>query len=172
MRELLVSAVGHGLEVTPLRAGMVRQLGDARVRVLHPPAPDWERPRVRNDDSVVLEVVHGDVAVLLTGDISTAVERAIAPLLTPARVRILKVAHHGSRSSSSQLLLDSWRPQFALISAGRGNNFGHPSPDVLRRLASIGARVLRTDRDGQITVESDGRDVRVSTFVPLVDPSG
>ena len=128
------------------------------VRVLHPPAPDWERVRVRNDDSVVLEVVHGDVAVLLTGDVSADVERAILP--QPHRLRasrILKVGHHGSRTSTSEALLDAWRPQIALISCGRGNSFGHPAPDVVRRLESRGIQIFRTDRDGQITVGTDGR---------------
>jgi competence protein ComEC len=138
--------------------------GELRARVLHPPPPDWERRRVRNDDSVVVEIVYRDVAVLLLGDISAEVEQEILPRLTQARTRILKVAHHGSRTSSSVELLAAWRPQFALISAGRGNTFGHPAPEVLRRLEEIGAHVYRTDRDGQITLETDGHDIIVETF--------
>jgi competence protein ComEC len=153
-----------GGRVETLRTGGERAFGEARIRVLHPPAPDWERPRVRNDDSVVVEVRYRDVAIVLTGDISADIEREILPRLSPARVRILKVAHHGSRTSSSIQLLESWRPQFALISAGRGNSFGHPTPEVLRRLASIGATILRTDRDGQIAVETDGRTVRATRY--------
>ncbi|HET9191663.1 MAG TPA: DNA internalization-related competence protein ComEC/Rec2 [Vicinamibacterales bacterium] len=147
-----------------LRAGESFSWGDARVRVLHPPEPDWERPRVRNDDSVVLEVMCGDVAMVLTGDVGAEVERDIVPQLTPARIRILKVGHHGSRTSSSSLLLEAWRPQIALISAGRGNTFGHPAPEVIERLESIGAQIYRTDRHGQITVESDCRTAFVRTF--------
>jgi len=139
-------------------------LAGLRVRVLHPPEPDWERPRVRNDDSVVLEVTRGDVAILLLGDVSAEIERALVPQLTPARVRVLKVAHHGSRTSTSQELLDAWHPQLAIISAGRGNAFGHPSPDVLDRLESAGTRVLRTDRDGEITLTTDGRELRWTTY--------
>jgi len=136
-----------------------------RWRVLHPPEPDWERRRIRNDDSVVLEVVLGDVAMLFTGDVGAAVERAIVPRLTAAPIRVLKVAHHGSRTSTSRELLEAWRPQLALISAGRGNTFGHPAPDVVQRLEAIGARVLRTDRDGQVTVTTDGRRLWWRTFV-------
>ena len=136
-----------------------------RVRVLHPPAADWERRRVRNDDSVVLEVLYGDVAILLTGDIGADIERAILPQLTPARLRILKVAHHGSRTSSSAELLEGWRPQIAIISCGRGNSFGHPAPEVIDRLTSVGAEIYRTDLDGQVTVDSDGSGVIVRTFV-------
>jgi competence protein ComEC len=152
------------IPIGALRAGRVLTDGRARIRVLHPPEPDWERRRVRNDDSVVIEVLFGDVALVLTGDIGAEIERSIVPLLTPARVRILKVAHHGSRTSSSSELLDAWRPHIAVISCGRGNRFGHPAPEVLRRLDAIGAKVLRTDLDGQITIETDGEWLRVRTF--------
>jgi competence protein ComEC len=163
-RLLREAASASGSRLSVRRAGESFEWGTARVRVLHPPAPDWERPRIRNDDSVVLEIVYGEVALLLTGDISVDVERQIAPLLTPARIRVLKVAHHGSRTSTSQSLLDAWRPQIALISAGRGNTFGHPAPEVLRRLETSAARIYRTDLHGQITLQTDGRDVQVATF--------
>jgi competence protein ComEC len=112
----------------------------------------------------VLEVLYGDVALLLTGDIGADVERAIVPHLIPAKTRILKVAHHGSRTSTSQELLDAWRPQIALISCGRGNPFGHPAPEVIQRLEATGARIYRTDLDGEITVDTDGQSVFVTTF--------
>ena len=163
-REFLAAAAAARSVVAFRRAGEQIAAGDVRIRVLHPSPPEWERQKVRNDDSVVLEVVYHDVALLLTGDISADIERLIAPQLTPARVRVLKVAHHGSRTSSSRALLESWRPQIALISCGRGNTFGHPAADVLERLESIGARVYRTDRDGEITLESDGKSVSVRTF--------
>jgi competence protein ComEC len=159
------AALRRHIDISALRAGQHLQMGDVRIRVLNPPAPDWERRRVRNDDSVVMEVVYRDVALLLTGDIGAEVERALIPQLTPARVRILKVAHHGSRTSTSQQLLDAWPPSIALISAGRGNRFGHPTPEVLRRLEQSGAMVLRTDRDGEITIETDGYAIATQTFV-------
>jgi competence protein ComEC len=140
-------------------------MGGVRVRVLHPEPPDWERQRVRNDDSVVLEIVYGDVAVLLPGDVGAGIERSIVTRLTPARYRILKVGHHGSRTSTSRELLESWRPQMAIVSCGRGNLFGHPAPEVIQRLEAIGATVYRTDRDGQVSVETDGTHVKVRTFV-------
>jgi competence protein ComEC len=157
-------AIGEGVPIVTQREGQTLTWGGARIRVLHPPEPDWERRRVRNDDSVVLEIVYGDVAVLLTGDISAEVERRIMPALTPARIRILKVAHHGSRTSSAAVLVEGWRPDIALVSCGRGNTFGHPAPEVLARLAAVGATVLRTDADGQITLWSDGRQVRARTY--------
>ncbi|HEY6361558.1 MAG TPA: DNA internalization-related competence protein ComEC/Rec2 [Vicinamibacterales bacterium] len=165
LQEWIADARTRGIPVVPRLAGEQFSLGRTRVRVLHPPPADWERPRVRNDDSVVMEVVFGEVAMLLTGDISAEIERALLPRLTHARIRILKVAHHGSRTSSSRELLDGWRPQIALISCGRGNTFGHPATEVLSRLDAIGAQVYRTDRHGQITIETDGADVRVRTYV-------
>jgi competence protein ComEC len=161
---LLAAARRAGLEIGSARAGQRLVWGAAQIRVLHPPEPDWERPRVRNDDSVVLEVLAGDVALLLTGDIGADVERALVPRLTPAPLRVLKVAHHGSRTSTAPEFLAAWQPQVAVISAGRGNRFGHPAPEVLSRLAAIDARVFRTDRDGQITIETDGSRLRVRTY--------
>jgi competence protein ComEC len=169
--DVAVEAVRLGIPVGPRRRGETRSEGDVRIRVLHPPAPDWERRRVRNDDSVVLELAYGDVTALLTGDISAEIERELLPMLTRSRTRILKVAHHGSRTSSSRELLSQWRPQLALISAGRGNTFGHPAPEVLSRLEAIGATVLRTDLHGQITVETDGNEVSVKTFNRVAAPT-
>ncbi len=162
---LLAATRASGAGIESRRAGQQFAAGKALIRVLHPPEPDWERRRVRNDDSVVLEIIYGDVALLLTGDIGVDVEREILPHLTPARIRVLKVAHHGSRTSSSQELLEAWRPTVAFISCGRGNSFGHPAPDVLARLESVGAKIYRTDRDGEVTLETDGSRLAVSTFV-------
>jgi len=164
LQAVLQRAAASGVVLEQRRHGEELRLGDAHLLVLHPPAPDWERQRVRNDDSIVIEVVYRDVALLLTGDIGADVERAIVPRLTPARIRILKVGHHGSRTSTSRELLEAWRPQIALISCGRGNPFGHPAPDVIARLEAIGARIYRTDLNGEITVDTDGMHARVTTF--------
>ena len=153
-----------GTATGSLTEGRTLTLGGATMRVLHPPAADWERPRVRNDDSLVLEVRYGDVAMLLTGDIGEDVERDIVRDLRPARIRVLKVAHHGSRTSTSRALLEAWRPHVAVISAGRGNTFGHPTGEVLARLEETGALVLRTDLEGEVTVETDGRTVSYRTW--------
>ena len=135
------------------------------VRVLRAAVPDWERPRVRNDDSVAIEAVYGDVAELLLGDVGADVGRSILSRLTPVSHRILKVAHHGSRTSTSRELLEDRRTQIAAVSAGRGNSFGHPAPEVLRRLDSICAVVCRTDFEGEVSVETDGITLRVRGFV-------
>jgi competence protein ComEC len=165
LQAVLARASASNAVIEQRRDGEELRVGEARVLVLHPPPPDWERQRVRNDDSVVIEVVYRDVALLLTGDIGADVERAIVPRLVPAKIRVLKVAHHGSRTSTSRELLEAWHPQIALISCGRGNPFGHPAPDVIARLEAIGARIYRTDLDGEVTLDTDGHHVNVTTFV-------
>ncbi|HET9467198.1 MAG TPA: ComEC/Rec2 family competence protein, partial [Vicinamibacterales bacterium] len=138
--------------------------GEVELVVHHPPRPEWERQRVRNDDSEVVEIVHGGVSFVFTGDITREVERTIAPSFARAPIRILKVPHHGSATSSSQLFLDALRPDIAVISAGRGNPFGHPVTSVLDRYKNIGAAIYRTDQDGAVMVETDGTTVRATTF--------
>src|SRR5439155_12798106 len=101
-----------------LLAGDRLEFGDAQLIVHHPPAPDWERQRVRNDDSEVVEIVYGGVSFVFTGDIGRDTERAIAASFTPAAIRILKVPHHGSATSSSLELLQALHPDIAVISDG------------------------------------------------------
>jgi competence protein ComEC len=147
-----------------LQRGDRLRVDEVEVRVHHPPFPDWERRRVRNDDSLVLELRYVDVGVLLTGDVTRGVEVDLLPLLDPLPLTILKAPHHGSATSSSVELLRRLRPRIVLVSAGRGNLFGHPAPIVLERYASLGAQVFRTDLDGQIDLVTDGRSVDVHTF--------
>ena len=130
----------------------------------HPAPAGWERQRVRNDDSLVLELRWRDVSVLLTGDIGKAAEREIGSAIPPARLRVVKVPHHGSLTSSSAPFLAALHPQIVVASAGRANHFGHPAPDVLERYRSIGAEIFRTDQDGAVMVETDGRSIDVRTF--------
>ena len=130
----------------------------------HPSVADWERQKVRNDDSMVLELRWRDVSVLLTGDIGTVPERAIAPTIPPSRLRVVKIPHHGSLTSSSRDFVNAIHPQIAIVSAGRSNHFGHPVPEVLDRYRAAGAEVFRTDRDGAVTVDTDGASIAVHTF--------
>jgi competence protein ComEC len=147
-----------------LQAGHQLELGGVAIDVVHPPLPDWERPRVRNDDSLVARVRFGRVEVLLTGDVGPEFESAFGRDAASPPIRLLKLAHHGSRTSSSESFLDAYGPAAALVSAGQDNLFGHPSPVVLARLRQRGVPVFRTDRDGAIIVETDGREARVRTW--------
>jgi competence protein ComEC len=151
-----------GIPWRTVLAGARLEISGVIVEAIHPPPPDWERQKVRNDDSVVLRVQYGLVEFWLTGDAGGEFERSL-PASDRGRIRILKVGHHGSRTSTAEAFLEALRPQVALISAGRGNLFGHPSPDVVARLLRAGARVFRTDRDGEIVIETDGAVAKVVT---------
>ena len=130
----------------------------------HPAPAEWERQKVRNDDSLVLELRWRDVSVVLTGDAGKPVEREIAASFPAARLRVVKIPHHGSLTSSTAEFVAALRPQIAIVSAGRANHFGHPVPEVLERYRAMGAEVFRTDRDGAVTVTTDGYSLHVSTF--------
>ena len=121
LRSLLQAARERGMVRREIRRGDVLEAGGVTIAVCHPPAPEWERQRVRNDDSVVLRIRYGDVEVLLTGDAGPEFERTWTAESTDAPIRILKAAHHGSRTSSSAAFVEAYRPQAVLISAGRGS---------------------------------------------------
>ena len=144
-------------------AGDRFDLGGVSIAVIHPPPPDWERIRVRNDDSIVIDVRFGNVAVRLPGDIGIEVEAQVAAELDPAVFRVVKIPHHGSAGSSSPGLVGATVPCVAIVSAGRANSFGHPAPVVVGRYLDAGALVLETGREGAVTVETDGWQVRVRT---------
>jgi competence protein ComEC len=147
-----------------VRTGDELNVDGVRLIVRHPAGEDWERPRVRNDDSIVLELRWREVSILLTGDVGKAVEQELARSVPPARLRILKVPHHGSLTSSTQVFLDAVRPDIAVFSVGRGNHFGHPAPAVQQRYVDAGVEIFRTDRDGAVTMDTDGTSVQVRTF--------
>ncbi len=147
-----------------LQRGDRMRIGGVELRVHHPPLPDWERQRVRNDDSLVIELRYGEVSVLLTGDVSRAVESGLVEAMDLLPTVVLKSPHHGSSTSSSMPFLLRLRPAAVLVSAGRGNLYGHPTRDVLSRYAAVGAPVFRTDRDGQIELVTDGESLEVTTF--------
>ena len=165
----VVAAAGHA-RVEEVEAGHPPlRLGEATLEVLAPPDPDTrELLEGANDRSVVLLVRHGDVTVLLTGDVEADGEAALAEHLGP--VTVMKAPHHGSRTSSTEALLARTRPRHVVFCVGRHNRYGFPHPEVEARYRALGSECWRTDRDGAITVESDGKDVRVRPFLPTERP--
>ena len=117
------------------------------------------------DDSLVMRLTEGADSFLLAGDIERPSERKILAEEQAVSVNFLKVAHHGSKTSTTEPFLSAVHPAFAAISVGRDNIFGHPSPEVTERLKAAGVRLYRTDRDGAITASTDGGMLNVSTFL-------
>jgi competence protein ComEC len=159
--ELRGRAARTGTVVRPLTAGSQFAFGGAEVDVLAPAADYAPAAVPKNNDSLVLRVRFGRHAFLLAGDIERQVEWAM--LDGSPRADVLKVAHHGSKTSTTEQFLKAVSPSFAIVSAGLDNSYGHPHPDVLERLERHRAVVLRTDLDGMITVRSDGRRLAVRT---------
>ena len=156
-------AEAAGLHWAAVRRGDRFWIAGVEVRVLHPGEPDWERQKVRNDDSLVVELRWRDVSIVLPGDIGRDTERELPPL-GPSRLRVLKAAHHGSLTSSSESFIRAARPTHVVFSAGRSNTFGHPAPAVVERYEAVGAEIFRTDRDGAVTIDTDGYSLGVRTF--------
>jgi len=149
----------HSVPVVPARVGNSYTLGGLRLRVLWPDGPGLpnEDP---HEHGVVLLATYGSFDALLTGDS----ESPVTLPLRPPEVELLKVAHHGSSDATLGDLLRLIRPRVALISVGEGNDYGHPAPSTISTLDAFpGLAVYRTDEDGRITVESDGKTFSVRT---------
>lgn len=164
LRELEAAASAAHVTWRETQAGDHEHRGGVEVRVLHPPPPEWERQKVRNDDSVVLEVRIGEVSIVLPGDVGAEGERLFLSHLTPARLVVVKAPHHGSASSSTLPFVRAAHPVAVIFSAGRGNRFGHPAPAVVDRYRHAGAAVFRTDEDGAITLDTDGKVLVFKTW--------
>ena len=161
-RQLRTAAAAQGIPVETASAGMLLDLGGGvEVDVLAPAAGAGLPAGDLNAAGVVLRLRHGAVALLLMADIGAAQELALAQGPWELASAGLKVAHHGSATSTTDLLLRRTRPAVAVISVGEGNGFGHPRPGVLARLE--GTVVLRTDEDGAVRLRSDGRTLRYSS---------
>lgn len=115
-----------------------------------------------NNNSVVLRITYGKSAILLTGDAGAEAETDIMASGASLGSDVLKVCHHGSLTGTSDEWLDAVKPRIAVISVGK-NSFGHPSKEVVQRLAGRGIKVYRTDRDGAITVSFSAQNLSVKT---------
>ncbi|WP_442933399.1 ComEC/Rec2 family competence protein [Micromonospora psammae] len=152
-RELVTGAAAGVAEVRPATAGWSYRAGGVELAVVGPPYPMRGTRSDANNNSVVLRAVVAGVRMLLAGDAETEEQRALLDRLPPdaLRAEVLKVAHHGS-AYQDPAFLDAVRPAVAVVPVGAGNDYGHPSPSILGRLSRGGARVLRTDTDGDVAV--------------------
>jgi competence protein ComEC len=122
-----------------------------------------------NDTSIVLRLTYGRTAFLLTGDAEAEEEEDMLRTGQPLGCDVLKVGHHGSHTSTTPEFLRAAHPRLAVISVGAHNRYGHPSPDVVRRLKETGIPVYRTDRNGAVTCYSDGVTIRAEAMNPSDD---
>ena len=162
-RAVEAAAARNRVKIVPLEAPRRFAFGGAEVQVLAP-LPGYVPSRAAgNNDSLVLRLSYGSRSFLLTGDVERPVERWMLDENELAHSDVLKTPHHGSRTSSTADFLDAVSPAFAVISLGFENSYGFPNRDVLERLAERRVMVFRTDRDGLVTVRSDGRRLSIVT---------
>ena len=146
-------------QITVPTAGETFALGGAQVQILGP----LHRAEDSNDNSIVLKVSFGATSFLFTGDAERAEEQDLLNAGVNLQSTVLKVGHHGSDTSTSYPFLRAVAPQYAVISVGAGNSYGHPTEAVLSRLRDAGVTTFRTDMQGEITAVSDGQTINFST---------
>ncbi len=160
---LLTQARAAGIKVVQPRAGYEQRFGAATLRVLAPAVDYQMSTKPRNNDSLVLEITYGRRRFLLTGDAERPVEFDLVANAVLGPIDVLKVGHHGSKTSTTPDLLAMLRPKFAVVSVGEGNLYGHPHPDVISRLNDAHVQSFRTDRAGLTQFRTDGKKLWVET---------
>lgn len=164
-QKLEVLAAAKGIELMYIVSGDMIIDGGIQMTFLHP--PKGYQPASNNDYSAVLSISYGDFDMLLTGDIEDKGEKELIKYLPVVQTDydVLKVAHHGSKNSTSQEFLSVIKPELALISCGRSNRYGHPHEELLERLKRSGAEVMITKESGAITIKTDGKRMVVTRVV-------
>ncbi len=161
---LVEKARDLGSRIVRLQGGDRFTYGGAQVEVLAPFPKASPKDTVSNNDSLVLRFQYGSQSILLTGDCEKRVEAALVGQGVLEAVTLLKVAHHGSRTSTTWPFIKVVRPQVAVVSAGETNSYRFPHEDVLERLSRLHSLVLRTDQHGCTVVTLDGQRVKIHTW--------
>jgi competence protein ComEC len=162
-------AVKRNVPYKILKRGDVREGDRYRIYVFHPydgfcASSSRGEFSTQNSGSLVLKLESDDASVLFTGDIEKEAEDDILFLGRRLKSDIIKVPHHGGRTSSSEDFINAVSPEIAVISAGRGNSFGHPHKETLRRYERAGARVFRTDMNGAVTISRSRDSYHIETY--------
>lgn len=166
-REVEAKAAARNIPIVSMRAGRKFDFGGTRIEALSPPIDYQPADSPKNNDSLVLKVTYGKHCFLLTGDMEKQMEAQLIANGIAIHADVLKVGHHGSKTSSTESFLEAVQPTYAVISDGFENSFHHPHPEVMSRLWVHHAEILRTDLQGLITIRSDGKKLEVETQLPL-----
>jgi competence protein ComEC len=145
-----------------IQAGDVIHFGPVEASVLWPPAAGEQST---NNDSIVLRLKFGEHSILLTGDIEKLAERTLVESHHDLNANVVKVPHHGSKTSSTEDFVRATKPTLAIISVGRNSRFGHPHNEVVQRWQANGATVLTTGECGTITITTDGHHLNIQKFI-------
>jgi competence protein ComEC len=153
---LLLTIQNKGLKITAPVPGTEYKLGDASFTIL---APNSSSYKDLNDYSVVIKLKYGSTSFLFTGDAEAVSENEILARGYDVKANVLKVGHHGSTSSTTERFLDAVSPRYAVICVGANNQYGHPAPETLSKLAERGIKIYRTDEAGTIVATSVGKSI-------------
>lgn len=164
-RRFTSTAAATGVPIHTLCRGDLLHFGAATVEVLWPECTGEAGAASGNDDSVTLRLRLGERSFLLTGDIEKAAEAALVRTPDALRSDVVKVAHHGSKTSSIESFVRAVSPRYSIISVGTNSIYGHPHKEVVNRWRAIGAQIFITGRNGTITISTDGKDLRIETYV-------
>ena len=160
---MLASVPSKKTKVITANAGQEIKAGNVLIDTLFPleNLEGQELKNTSNDTCIVSKLIFGGTSFLFTCDISSAAEKKIINSGENVSSDVLKVAHHGSKYSTSDIFLSVVNPKIAVISVGAKNTYDHPTTEVLQRLEKFGIKVLRTDKDGDIKMESDGKNISI-----------
>lgn len=153
------SAERNGTEIVNVSCGDSFDFGGATVSVLGPVTIDTEN---LNNSSLILKITYGETSFLFTGDAEEEEEMSILEQVADLKSDVLRVAHHGSKYSSSEEFLEAVSPRYAIISVGENNDYGHPHEQTIQRLENYTSEIYRTDRCGTIKALSDGKNINIS----------
>lgn len=159
--DVLLAIQSKGLKITAPTPGTSFALGGAAITALAPNSGSYSET---NDYSIVLRIDYGDTAFLFTGDAEQVSEGEMLAAGANLHADVLKVAHHGSSSSTTDAFLSAVDPSYAVISCGADNSYGHPHGKTVSKLNAYVVRILRTDELGTITIRSDGEKISLSNF--------
>jgi competence protein ComEC len=157
--ELLDLIKEKGLKITSPVVGQEYKLDKATFKIL---APICAYKNI-NNNSVVIRLSHGENDFLFTGDIEKKAEKDILDNTKNLDAEVLKVAHHGSNSSSTSKFLKTVKPKYAVICVGEDNQYKRPHPKTIKRIESVGALIYRTDKNGSIVFKSNGSEITITT---------
>lgn len=155
----------RNIPITKVSKGDILTFGEVRIEILSPEKHENLDNVWGNNQSIILRIVYGETKILLTGDIEKEAERELLQNSELLSVNLVKVAHHGSKSSSIQEFITATKAEIAIIPVGKHSQFGHPHEEVVERWQKSGAKVMTTGENGTISVSSDGKKLFIKTFL-------
>ena len=157
--DVLTAIESNNLKVNSPEVGKTMYLDNVQIQILAP-IKQYEE---MNDNSIVLKISYQNFNCLFTGDMQSESEQDVLSINTNIKSDVLKVAHHGSNSSSTEQFIDAVEPEYAIISVGKDNTYGHPTPEVVSLLKEKNIKIFRTDVDGTVMLTTNGKDIQISS---------